>query len=63
MWIVDRFEADKAVLEYENQTFTIPKEALPNEVQEGDLLKININHEGTEQIQDDIDQLKEDLFD
>ena len=62
MLIIDRFEGDKAVIEYESQTFTIPKDALPNKAQEGDLLKISINHEGTEQIQDDIDKLKEDLF-
>ncbi|MBM7556084.1 DUF3006 domain-containing protein [Halanaerobacter jeridensis] len=62
MWVIDRFEGDKAVIECQNQTFTIPKKTLPKKVEEGDFLKVTIDHEGTERVQDDIDKLKEELF-
>ena len=62
MWVIDRFEDDKAVIEYQNHTFTIPKNALPNKAKEGDLLQVAIDHEGTDRVQDDIDKLKAELF-
>ena len=40
--IVDRFEGDLAVVEYEGGIFTLPRALLPGEAKEGDVLRITI---------------------
>ena len=62
MWVIDRFEGEQAVIEYQNHTFNIPKKALPPQAKEGDLLKVVIDQEGTDKVQGEIDKLKNELF-
>ena len=42
MLIIDRFEENMAVLEYEDVIFTIPRSLLPKDVREGDVITLNI---------------------
>lgn len=42
MYIIDRFEDDWAVIEYERQTFSLPRKLLPPEALEGDVVAISI---------------------
>ncbi|ERM91437.1 pyruvate kinase [Caldanaerobacter subterraneus subsp. yonseiensis KB-1] len=62
--IIDRFEGDWAVIEYEDRTFNFPKELLPKEAKEGDVLKfdITIDIEETEKRRKVIEDLAKDLF-
>ncbi len=47
-WIIDRFEEDYAVIECKDICFNIPKNALPSNICEGDVLDIEINTAETE---------------
>ncbi len=47
-WIIDRFEENYAVIECEKNIFNIPKNVLPPDVSEGDILNIEINTAETE---------------
>ncbi|UZQ81774.1 DUF3006 domain-containing protein [Thermoanaerobacter sp. RKWS2] len=62
--IIDRFEGDWAVIEYEDRTFNFPKELLPKEAKEGNVLKfdITIDREETEKRKKAIEDLAKDLF-
>lgn len=62
--IIDRFEGDWAVIEYEDKTFNFPKDLLPKEAKEGDVLKfdITIDREETEKRRKTIEDLAKDLF-
>lgn len=62
--IIDRFEGNFAVIEYEDITFNFPKELLPKEAKEGDVLKfdITIDREETEKRRKAIEDLTKDLF-
>jgi len=62
--IIDRFEGNFAVIEYEDITFNFPKELLPKEAKEGDVLKFNItiDREETEKRRKAIEDLAKDLF-
>ncbi len=62
MWVIDRCEGDKAVIEYKNKIFDVPKAALPAGAKEGDVLKVIIDEKGTAKKQKEIDQLKNNLF-
>ena len=64
MFIIDRFEGDWAVIEYEQKTFNIPKSLLPKDAQEGDVLtiEISLNKEATEERKNRIQGLMDDLF-
>ncbi len=42
MYIIDRFEGDWVVIEYERQTFNLPRQLLPPEALEGDVVTISI---------------------
>jgi len=42
---IDRFEGDNAVIElFDKTTIAIPKLLLPSEANEGDVIKIDIDH-------------------
>ncbi|MBQ7953637.1 MAG: DUF3006 domain-containing protein [Clostridia bacterium] len=47
-WIIDRFEEDYAVIECENNYFNVPKNTLPDNLAEGDVLNIEIDTAETE---------------
>lgn len=61
---IDRFEGNWAVLEYNDNTFDVPKELLPDEAKEGDVLKISfeIDKNKTLERQNKIKDLEDDLF-
>lgn len=67
-FIIDRFEADIAVLEDENGNFTeISKALLPKNAKEGDCVVFangtyTINTEKTADLKTEIDNLIDDLF-
>ncbi|HEY8364261.1 MAG TPA: DUF3006 domain-containing protein [Haloplasmataceae bacterium] len=42
LFIVDRFEGDYVVIEYGRKTFTLPKEILPQGINEKDVIDITI---------------------
>jgi hypothetical protein len=64
LFIIDRLEGQWAVIEYERKTFNIPKNLLPDDAQEGDVITIDIslNKEATEVKKKKIQGLMEDLF-
>lgn len=63
MLIIDRFEADQAVIEFGQVTFDLPKAALPNDAKVGDVIKILIDHKKTTSRQKLIEKLSDQLFD
>lgn len=46
--IVDRFEGDYAIIEYESRMLKLPKLLLPAEAKEGDLLEVLVMLEADE---------------
>ena len=63
MWTIDRLEGDLAVLEVEEgKTVTVPKTALPEGAQEGDVLRITIDREKTTAREAEIKALMSDVF-
>lgn len=65
MVIIDRFEGDYAVVEYDNIVFNLPKGLLPKDAKEGDLLKIEIrvDQEKTKTKKENINKQLENFFD
>lgn len=61
-WIIDRFEEDYAVVECNGICFNIPKNTLPQDVAEGDVVKICINKNETESRKARADKLLDELF-
>lgn len=47
MFIMDRFEGDWAVIEYGRTTFNLPRNLLPPDVKEGDVVSIIISVDQT----------------
>jgi 23S rRNA G2069 N7-methylase RlmK/C1962 C5-methylase RlmI len=62
--IIDRFEGDLVVLEYQQKTYTLPKEVLPAAAREGDVLKLTfkIDAKERERREKEIQDLMEELF-
>ncbi|MDD2556325.1 MAG: DUF3006 domain-containing protein [Syntrophaceticus sp.] len=62
--IVDRFEGDWVVVEFEGGTFNIPKALFPQQLKEGDVFKIDIiiDEEATKDRKKRVDQLADELF-
>jgi predicted DNA-binding antitoxin AbrB/MazE fold protein len=62
--IVDRFEGDWAVVEFEGGTFNIPKALFPQQLKEGDVVKIAIivDEEATKDRKKRVEQLADELF-
>ncbi len=62
--VIDRFEENQAVIEYDGTTFAIPRILLPVEAVEGDVLtvKFEVNREITANRKRKIKSLEEDLF-
>jgi len=47
MFIIDRFEGDWAVIEYDRTTFNLPRSLLPPDVKAGDVITISISVDQT----------------
>lgn len=64
MIVIDRFEGEYAILEYEGNTFNFPKNLLPSEAKEGDILKIiaTINQEMTSNRKENLQERLNNLF-
>ena len=62
--IIDRFEGNWAVVEYGDKTFNFPKELLPENAKEGNVLSFNvqIDEKETENRKKIIETLAKDLF-
>lgn len=63
MLIIDRFEADQAVIEFDQQTFNLPRVVLPSNAQVGDVITIRVDQKKTTNRQKLIEKLSEQLFD
>lgn len=64
MFIIDRFEEDWVVIEFDGKTFNLPILLLPTEAREGDVLtiQINVDKEATQVRQEKVKDLTEGLF-
>ncbi|GAB6100668.1 DUF3006 domain-containing protein [Halanaerocella petrolearia] len=62
MLIIDRFEGNKVIIEYDSQTFTLPKSVLPKQATEGDVVKVVIDKEETESREEKVKELADELF-
>lgn len=64
MLIIDRFEGDWAVIEHGEKFFNIPKELLPPDAKEGDIIhfSITIDQNSTKKQKERIQDLVDDLF-
>lgn len=62
--IIDRFEGDYAVIEYNHKVFHLPKEVLPLEAREGDVvqIKVYIHTEKTNSLKKETEKLMKDLW-
>ena len=62
--IIDRFEEDWAVLEYEGIVFNVPRALLPDDAKEGDVINIilEINRQETHKKREIIRKLEDELF-
>ncbi len=61
--IIDRFEGDFAVCEYEKgKTLDLPAGLLPADAKEGDVLRLTVDHEATERRKSDAESLRKRLF-
>ncbi|HNX29062.1 MAG TPA: DUF3006 domain-containing protein [Syntrophomonadaceae bacterium] len=64
MIIIDRFENDIAVVEYEKSTYSIPRKWLPVSAKEGDviILEAAIDEKETALRREQIGKMTDDLF-
>ncbi len=65
--IIDRFEGELAVVEFDDEMKDIPKSKIPKEANVGDVLifdgdKITISNEETNTLKKEIDDLMDELF-
>ena len=61
-WTIDRFEEDFAVIECNNKYFNIPKNILPSDLCEGDILEITLNVAETKSKKDNLNNRLKNLF-
>ncbi len=64
MYIIDRFEGDWVVVEACRKTFNLPRELVPPEAKEGDviMIKISIDSGATAKIKREVRDLADRLF-
>ncbi|MGI6083091.1 MAG: DUF3006 domain-containing protein [Limnochordia bacterium] len=62
--IIDRFEGSWAVVEYNGETFDIPRSLLPPEAKEGGTLTVTfrVDHSETAERKKRVEKLMDDLF-
>ena len=64
MFIIDRFEEDWVVLEFDRKTFQLPRQLVPPEAREGDviLIKVSVDADATSKLKKEINILANRLF-
>lgn len=64
MYIIDRFEGDWAVVEYNRTTFNLPRELVPPEAVEGDVISITVtvDVDATAKLKEGVKNLADKLF-
>jgi len=64
MFVIDRFEGDWVVIEYNRKTFNLPRDLVPPEAVEGDVIviKASIDVEATAKLKKDVKELAGNLF-
>jgi hypothetical protein len=64
IFIIDRFEGNWAVIEFEGETFNIPKKLLPRSAREGDVIKITVtvDDKATLERKKRVEKLMDELF-
>lgn len=64
MLVIDRFEGEWAVLEYEGKTFNLPRSLLPKDAGEGSVVRISVtvDKEATDARAKAIERLAGELF-
>ena len=64
MLIIDRFEGDWAVIEFDRKTFNLPKLLLPAEAKEGDVIdiEVTIDRKATASRKESTSKLVDSLF-
>ncbi|MGI6451883.1 MAG: DUF3006 domain-containing protein [Syntrophomonadaceae bacterium] len=64
MFIIDRFEGDMVVIEYEGKSYAWPRKILPAQVREGDVITIaiSVDQQATRERQEKIKRLTDQLF-
>ena len=62
MLIIDRFEGDFVVIETSNGFINIPKDDIPLNAREGDILDLSVNKNNTEARKKRINSMMDDLF-
>ena len=62
--IIDRFEGEYAVIEYEKKMYNISKIFIPEEAKEGNVLniKITVDQSGTDEQKEEISQLMKNVW-
>lgn len=65
MFIIDRFEENWAVIEYDNRMFNLPRSLLPKTAKEGDVINIavTIDQESTLKQKRKAESLLDNFFD
>ena len=61
-WTIDRFEEDYAVAQCDGICFNIPKNVLPSDLCEGDILEITLNVAETKSKKDNLNNRLKNLF-
>jgi hypothetical protein len=64
MIVIDRFEGEIAVVEYKEKFYDIPRDWLPDDAKEGDIvvLTMNIDKEGTRKRRAEMQRKMDALF-
>jgi len=64
LYIIDRFEGKWAVIHHNRETFNLPKELLPEDALEGDIITIDVNVDkaNTKKAQDEVRKLMDSLM-
>lgn len=64
MFIIDRFEGDWVIVEYNRKTFNLPRTIIPPEAVEGDVIqiKISVDVNDTVKLKGDVKALADSLI-
>ncbi len=64
MFVIDRFEGDWVIVEANRNIFKLPRELLPPEAMEGDVIRLNVQIDpaATANLKNKIDDLARKLF-